>query len=435
MSSKTPASLLDHSLDAVPNVPDRHQPVGFILRLAKALHTYGVPAYELEHTITACAQKLGFGVQCLSLPTSITLTLMVSKDNIDTFVIRVTPGEIHLDKLRRVSDIAHQVMSDKLTVAEGAEALKQLNSEGALYSKGLQLLAFALVSASVSRLFGAGLNEVIVALFCGFCMGLLIALAEKVTFVNHLLPALSALSLSIFAHALSTVIPITSTTLCILSGLIILLPGLALTIAMTELATQHLMSGTARLFGATIVFILMAFGIVIGSQLANTWFPELTMLEHTKVVLPTWSEWVAVLFAVFSFSILFQSRVKDFGWIFLGCAVAFATVKYTSLFLNTSLSAFFGAVAVGAIANLISRFKAIPGAFMVIPGFIILVPGSIGFNSVMALLEDDILGAIQTAFQMSLVGISLISGLLISSLVTLPKSKRISTLDDESPMT
>ena len=66
----------ERSLDAVPNAPARHEPIGFILRLAKALHTYGVPAYELEATMTACAARLGFGLQCLSLPTSVTMTLM-----------------------------------------------------------------------------------------------------------------------------------------------------------------------------------------------------------------------------------------------------------------------------------------------------------------------------------------------------------------------
>ena len=48
--SDTP-TFENRSLDNVPHAPSRDEPIGFLLRLAKALHTYGLPAYELEHTM------------------------------------------------------------------------------------------------------------------------------------------------------------------------------------------------------------------------------------------------------------------------------------------------------------------------------------------------------------------------------------------------
>ncbi|NVJ50236.1 MAG: threonine/serine exporter family protein [Gammaproteobacteria bacterium] len=431
MAQLPQASAEERSLDAVPNAPDRHKPVGFILRLAKALHTYGVPAYELETTLSACARKLGYGLQCLSLPTSITMSLMRKKEHVQTFVIRVAPGEVHLDKLRRVSDVAHQVMTGEMTTAAGADELHNINQARPSYSMWLVLLAFGLVSASVGRLFGGGLNEVIGAMSAGLALGILTIISARIPLLAHLLPATAALLSTLVAYVTALWLPGTEVYIAIVSGLIILLPGLTLTIAMAELATQNLMSGTARLFGAGTVFILMAFGIVIGNHLAEVLSLQDVAMNHRVTPLPAWTEWLSVLMGSIALVILFQARLKEAIWVIAGGFIAFTATKYAGLFFNNAMTAFIGAIAVGSCANLVSRFSGVPGATLVVPGFIILVPGSVGFKSLMALVEHDVVRGLDTAFNMTLVGISLVAGLLISSLVTLPKASAVQELDTE----
>ena len=53
-----------------------------------------------------------------------------------------------------------------------------------------------------------------------------------------------------------------------LAGLIVLIPGFMLTIAIRELSTRHLASGTARLAGAGITFLGIIFGVALGNRLA-----------------------------------------------------------------------------------------------------------------------------------------------------------------------
>ena len=55
------------------------------------------------------------------------------------------------------------------------------------------------------------------------------------------------------------------------------------------------------------------------------------------------------------------------------------------------------------------------------PGFIILVPGTVGYRSILALVEHDVVTGLSTAFEVGLIGISLVAGFLLSSLVHLPK--------------
>ena len=63
-----------------------------------------------------------------------------------------------------------------------------------------------------------------------------------------------------------------STSITVLGGVIVLVPGLTLTVAMNELATRHLMSGTGRLMGAATTFLVIGLGVALGGKLA-AWLP------------------------------------------------------------------------------------------------------------------------------------------------------------------
>ena len=60
-----------------------------------------------------------------------------------------------------------------------------------------------------------------------------------------------------------------STSMAVLGGMIVLVPGLTVTTALNELATRHLMSGTGRLMGAMMAFLVMGLGVTLGGKLAG----------------------------------------------------------------------------------------------------------------------------------------------------------------------
>ena len=58
---------------------------------------------------------------------------------------------------------------------------------------------------------------------------------------------------------------------------------------------------------------------------------------------------------------------------------------------------------------------------MSLPGILLLVPGSIGFWSLAALLESDVVSGVETAFRMVLVAVSLVAGLLLADAIVPPR--------------
>lgn len=408
------------SLDDIPHAPRRSEPVGFLLRLSKALHTYGLPAYELEHTMNGCAEALGFGIQCMSLPTSISMTLLPPGGSAQTYLIRVAPGEVNLERLRKTSEIAQQVISGELSSESGAIKLKQVSQSSPEYSGWTIVFAFALVSACIARIFSGGTMEMLSAGLIGLVMGSVALASRTRPLLDHLLPSTCAFLATIialfldywFSHSIAI-------SVVVISGLIILLPGLSLTIAMAELATQNMVSGTARLTGAATVFIQLAFGSALGVEIGNLLALEVQSSQVEQV--PFWSIWLAAAVAAVALVPLFEARKKDVVWFLLSALTAFTTVFFASKLLGPSLGAFCGAITIGLMAKVVSRLFDIPGAMIMMPGFIILVPGSVGYRSILALVEKDIIGGLETAFDVAVIGISLVAGFLISSMVPLPK--------------
>ncbi|TQV73601.1 threonine/serine exporter family protein [Aliikangiella marina] len=410
------------SLDQVPHAPARSEPIGFLLRLSKALHTYGLPAYELEQTMNGCAEALGYGIQCMSLPTSISMTLLPPGQEPQTFLIRVAPGEVNLEKLRRTTEIAQKVIDGQLSNVEGAAQLKQISDSKPIYPGWVIVLAFALVSASIARIFSGGILEIGAASLVGFVVGFVALASRTRPLLDHLLPSSCAFLATAIAIAIGHYLnDQMSVSVVVISGLIILLPGLSLTIAMAELATQNMVSGTARLTGAATVFIQLAFGSALAVELAKLFINDVQGIAVSPV--PLWSVWIAVAVAAIALVPLFEARKRDTFWFLASAMLAFTTVFFASKVLGSSLGAFCGAIVIGLLAKIASKLFSIPGAMIMMPGFIILVPGSVGYRSILALVDKDIVGGLQTAFDVAVIGIALVAGFLISSMVPLPQDK------------
>lgn len=417
MTTLEQPAIIETSLDKVLHAPERSDPEGFLLRLAKSLHTYGVPAYELEKSMQDCGTALGFGVQCMSIPTSITISIMQEHDVVSSYVIRTDPGEIDLDKLIQVSEVAQEVINNNMTPKEGAAALREINESNRLYSIPMQTVSLALVSFGITRVFGGSIFEMCAGAVFGAVVSTLIAMSERLFTLRTVLPSVCAFTVVLLSSLINAYVMPVASYAAIVSGLIILLPGMALTIAMTELATQNLVSGTARFSGAMIVFLQLGLGLVVGAEVSSKLVP--TVEVPNLPVLAEWTLWPALMIACIALMVPLNANFRNAHWFVIAGLVAFGGSKLYTHYFDPSLGTFFGAISVGICANLVRRFMGIPASVILLPGFLILVPGSVGFQSISAMVEQDVVKAAQIAMKAIMTGLSLVMGLLLSSLTAI----------------
>lgn len=388
--------------------------VEFILRLTRALHSYGTPSHQIEDALDGIARRLGRPAQFMATPTSIIISVgPQSSERIH--LVRVDPGEQDLGKLSDVFDVANDVVRGAMTPAAGSARLDAIEQARPRYRALVVILAMGLSSAAASRFLGGGAKELPVAAIIGLVIGLLSVVAARVKPVGRMFEFLAAFVASALAGAAAHAIGAMSVYLATLAGIIILIPGFTLTVALTELSNKHLVAGTARLFGAITTFIVIAVGVAIGSTLTAALLGDPTL--RAPIPLPGWTEALALFTAPLAFAVLLKARPRDVVWILLACALGFAGTRLGSKVLGPELGVFVGAVVVGlagsAYANLLRR----PAAVLRVPGILLLVPGSIGFRSLTSLLDRQVVPGVETAFKMITMATALAAGLLIASVV------------------
>jgi uncharacterized membrane protein YjjP (DUF1212 family) len=390
----------------------------FILTLGRALHAHGTPAHRLEAAMAAVAERLGIAGQFFSLPTAIFVSFAGPERDEARFV-RVEPGDVNLEKLTLLDSVADRVVAGDLSVTQGLAAVHEIVAAPPRYGGALTTLCFGLASATAARFFGGGVPEIATAGVIGLATGLLALVTSRhrrLAWVFEPAAATLAAALAVLVRWLA---PPVAVPVAILAGLIVLIPGLTLTVAMNELAMRNLVSGTARLAAAVVVFVEMGFGVTLGGQLAR-WLPA-APAGGVAAPLPLWTEAVALLVATLALAVLFRARPADAGWIVAAGALAFWGARGGAWLLGPELGVAVGALFLGIAGNLHARLLDRPAAVLLVPGLMLLVPGSIGFRSVSSLAQHDVVVGVETAFTAVMVAVALVAGLLLANALVPPR--------------
>ncbi|MBJ6765462.1 threonine/serine exporter family protein [Myxococcaceae bacterium JPH2] len=405
-------------LASTSSLPPPAPAVTFILRLGQALHRYGTPAHRLEGLMQRVCERLGLDTRFFSTPTAI-FASFGPPEALRTCLIRTEPGDTDLERLTLLDVLTDDVIHGRMSPSEGAMRVEAILARPPRYGPLLQILCWTLAGAAAGRLFGGGLREMLVAALSSFAIGALDLATVKQPSTARVLEFAAAIISSATAAVAARFLGPLSVEVATLAGLIVLLPGLALTVAINEVATRNLISGTSRLTGAALVFLQLGFGVALGGKVAVMLPPA--PVGMTPAALPPWTAVVSLLVAGFAIAVLFRAHPRDWGWIALGGTCAFAGSRLGALFLGPQLGAFVGALLLGIGSNALAKLRNRPSMTTVLPGLMLLVPGSVGFRSLASLMERDVVAGVDTAFSMLMVAVALASGLLAANAVLPPR--------------
>lgn len=388
--------------------------VGFVLRLARALHSYGIPAHRLEDVLEGAAIKLGLEGQFFSTPTSIFAAF--GKEELQhTYLLRVSPGGVDLGKLADLDAVAVGVLRGQETVTTGSCQIDEIVAAKPRYGRVLTTLAFGLASAAASRFLGGGGKEIALSAALGVLIGLLSWLTGKSDAAGRVFEPMAAVAATLLAAVFSFVFGAYAVSNAALAGLIVLMPGLTLTVAMIELSTQHLASGTARLSSAFVTFLGMGFGVALGNTIIAKMFDAPRIARANA--LPAWTEWLAIAAMSLAFTVLLRAKLRDAVWIAVAGALAVIGSKAGTNWLGSDLGAFMGALVVGVASRCYARAFDRPALITQVPGILLLVPGSVGFRGLAALLDKQVISGVDTTFKMILTAVALVAGTLIANII------------------
>ncbi|HAN31629.1 MAG TPA: hypothetical protein DCQ06_08545 [Myxococcales bacterium] len=387
-----------------------------LLLLGKALHRVGVPAHRLEGAMSSLANAIGVQASFFSTPTLL-LATFGELGRQRTQVIRVDQEEIHLTRLVAIDRLATRVGNRKLTPQAAVTELEDIESAPDPWPAWIVTLACCSASGCAALLFGGDWATAALASLGALLVRLIAIVAGTIPARRRMRTALSSFVVALVCHRVAAHVPV-NIAIAILAGLLALLPGLTLTVAVTEIATRNLSSGSARLLDGVATLTQLGFGALLGTTLGAWLGPT---LHHTDLALPTWQLWICALVTSCSLIFQFQATAKHGLLITSAGLISWGALQWASLWLGADVGLFAAAAIIGATGNAVARIRRLPATVFVVPGLILLVPGSAGFSSVQQLLSEDVVAGMSAAVRVLLLSSSLAAGLLMAQALVPPR--------------
>jgi uncharacterized membrane protein YjjP (DUF1212 family) len=394
-----------------------HRQVKFILRFGKALHSAGSPAHTLEATMQDMCQLLGIRGSFISQPTAILSSFSNDEEEI-TKIERVEPMGVNLGKLSNLDKVAREVIRNEISYEEGYHRLDQILQADDPYKKRVHIAYFLFSTVGFVVLFGGSWGDLVAGMIVGSLMGLM-SMAKPIGLVGQLFEAIVAVVASLVTYLLAKLLPGLNVGVIILSSLIIFMPGLFITIAIAEIATNNLVSGTARLVGGVMILLKLTFGVFIGSKIAS-WF-HFPSLHYSFEQMPLWITFLTLPITAFMSVINFKANRVDWKWVTIAGIYGYLCSKLGANYLGPELGMFFGGTCVGAMSNIFARIKDKPSSIFQWPGIILLVPGSVGYRGMSSLFQRDVVGGLDTAFTMVTLAMALVVGIFFGNIMIKPR--------------
>jgi uncharacterized membrane protein YjjP (DUF1212 family) len=389
-------------------VPEKYK---FIVKLGKALHTYGVPSYKSQIYLSEIAEKKGIKGSFMDTPTWINYTFFEEDDHTYNHVERVPPGELNLGALSRIVEITNNVLNNKLSFSKAKIEIERIQTERLGYRKIIELIAFIASAGAFSIILDGIWASAALAAFNGALIYGITLWSNKSMYIKNILESLVSFLATVITILVAQYVTQINITMTILASIIVFIPGLSITTALEEITSKSLVSGTAKLFDALVSLFKQFFGVVLGLTVMSKFYdvvPNDVMRD-----IPTWVDYIAVAFLALSLLPVFKVRSKD---LIFGVIAGFASYYTTVLmgFSGLMISIFVGTIVAVIASKIFSKITKSPELVFLIPGIIMLVPGSKAFIELSSILIEAAPGYANTGEQILYIFMGIIGGLLFS---------------------
>ncbi|KAJ7102101.1 hypothetical protein B0H15DRAFT_768868 [Mycena belliarum] len=242
----------------------------FILKLAKALMTFGAPSHRIESQLVAASKILDAQAEFVHLPNILIVTVRNGGTaSTRTYFVRAR-GRIALSRLNAVHHVYRKVLHDVLSAEAGTNQLRHILKQPPVYSL-TQRCGFAFTCASILCVlsFGGSFLDMWISGCCAAVLQYLgLNAANKSSMYANVYEISVTIIVAFVARGLSNIRGQLFCYSAISSaGVVVILPGFTVLISALELMSKNVFCGSVRIVYAIIYTLFLGFGLTIGSDL------------------------------------------------------------------------------------------------------------------------------------------------------------------------
>jgi uncharacterized membrane protein YjjP (DUF1212 family) len=350
----------------------------------------GAEVYRVEDTITRICRACRIDyVEVFATTTGITLSIDKGGEDseMQTFIKRIDRITIDLDRISMINELSREFTSTDLSVNEGMDRLREIAAKPT-FSLPLRLLGAVLVGAFMCPYYGGDVIEMIMSAGAA-CVGYLIYDGiDRLRLVGFIRVFISCLGCTLTVLAVSGLYPSHNMTAMILSSVTIFMPGVAITNAARDLLSGDMLAGVARATDAAITAIAIAGG---GGLVAGIWIVRGGTVSSETMDFPLPLFFLFGFIMTIGFCLQLNAPKRQMVTASLIGGVGMLTLMGgPAIGFGTLLTGFLGTCLIAVLAEIASRAGRDATTTFIIPGIIPFVPGLGLFESMSAVLTDNI---------------------------------------------
>lgn len=437
----------------------------YLLKLCRALMTYGAPTHRLEEYMKMTARVLEIDAQVLYIPGC----MIISFDDASTHttevkLVRSVQG-VDLGKLKDVHEIYKEVVHDVIGVEEATQRLDAIIRAKPKYHPWFLVFVYGFASASVAPFaFEGRLIDLPIAFLLGCLLGFLqLIVAPKSDLYANVFEISAAVLTSFLARAFGSIRggDLFCFSALAQSSIALILPGYMVLCGSLELQSRSMVAGSVRMVYAIIYSLFLGYGITIGTAVYGLMDSNATSKTTCDAPMNQYVRWCFVPIFTLCLAVINQAKYKQMpvmlGISFSGYIVNFFSAKRFPS--SAQISNTLGALAVGVLGNLYSRVRHGVAAAALLPAIFVQVPSGLaasgsllaglstadtitnstayangtakvnGTSQVMVSSTEDLNTIVfNVGYSMIQVAIGITVGLFLSALIVYPLGKRRSGL-------
>ncbi|MCY1035021.1 threonine/serine exporter family protein [Corallococcus sp. BB11-1] len=398
---------------------DEEAASAFLLDLARALHLAYQPSLLVEARVKRAARAWGLQVEVFTLQ-SLAMTEVLSSRRPRVAFARL-PFNPHwnLGRAAALLRLADGIAEGGVRLPEARAELDRLLASHLPYPEWLVFLAYGVYGAAVTARVGGAWLEMGVAFVVGVLAGVIHFGTLRSQRLDLQKSFVAAFLGTLVAFGFTLVLPSFDALRALFGGATLLVPAMVVTLGSLELAMESVEAGLPRLTYGLLRFMMMGVGIAAAGTLWSFAWPLPT--HFVVQALPPLVTLALVGVGGVALSVCMSGRPRDVGWIVGGVLLAYATQALAKAVLGDRGSPLVSAFVLGVAGLLYGRGKDRMPMTIIMPGLLQLAPGFVGTQAIVALLGAGSAGANARLFDVLLVALQLVLGLVFASVVVPPR--------------
>jgi uncharacterized membrane protein YjjP (DUF1212 family) len=354
----------------------------FVAALGAAMAAANYPVTMVLGVMEQTARAYGLDHEFLALPNYV----QVGSPSGEGIYIANPDFNVRYDQSFPLAKLVARAPSGTVSPEEGMAELDRIRNLDKRFPVWITILGYAVQSVGLALILQPTPWSLYGAATLGLLVGGLSVIGRRIEAIGYMLPTVCAFLVALIVFTFENRWHVGTDSLRALAApLATFLPGAAITLAVIELATHHVVSGASRLVAGFMQIAQLAFGILIAAQIAGIADANLVTTQLNR--LGPWAPFIGVLVYGFGIWLNFAPPTKFLPWMVLMLYIAYAGQWIGNAVLGSYASGFGGGLTLIVFALAIShRPNTPPTMSLVVPGFWLLVPGSLGFMGITQLL-------------------------------------------------